>query len=273
MTEGDGQNERFWRLGNPLVWTLGATVFFFVVILWFGLAPTCNVELFPEGECPPKWRHLYVAPPNEVGDTLAGLAGVLAFIWLIGTVLLQSIELREQRKEFREQRKATQDMARAMAAQAAIFEDEKRQRDEQRAEELFDQLLISLCGMNERADGPRWDYFVPNEKGGGTRSNFSFDLPFSSQTPVADQVGAIVSNGVHSSKLLMDYHKRKFIEKYPEDTNYILELRRLAARVIALKTRLSEAQVERLASFEMDQLIKACTIALEEQYLSWEAPQ
>ncbi|WP_395540682.1 putative phage abortive infection protein [Neotabrizicola sp. sgz301269] len=39
------------------------------------------------------------SPPNEIGDTLAGFAGALAFIWIVVTVWLQSHELSEQRKE------------------------------------------------------------------------------------------------------------------------------------------------------------------------------
>ncbi|WP_299662387.1 hypothetical protein [uncultured Ruegeria sp.] len=40
------------------------------------------------------------SPSNEIGDTFAGVASVLAFLWIIITVWLQSKELEEQRKEF-----------------------------------------------------------------------------------------------------------------------------------------------------------------------------
>ncbi|MVO15371.1 hypothetical protein [Parasedimentitalea huanghaiensis] len=92
-----------------------------------------------------------LSPPNEIGDTFAGIAGVLAFLWIIITVWLQSIELREQREvltlqkdEMELQREATQDMAKAMAAQARVFEDEQSQRREQRAKELFQQKVETL---------------------------------------------------------------------------------------------------------------------------------
>ncbi|MEO1138941.1 MAG: putative phage abortive infection protein [Pseudomonadota bacterium] len=39
------------------------------------------------------------SPPNEKGDTFAGLAGSLAFLWIIITVLLQGKELSLQREE------------------------------------------------------------------------------------------------------------------------------------------------------------------------------
>jgi hypothetical protein len=151
------KKDRFWHMHNPIAWATFASLVFATIIFVFALAPTCNPELFSGGVCPPKWKHIYVARPNEVGDTLAGLAGVFAFIWLIGTVLLQSMELREQRKEFREQRIATQDMARAMAAQATVFEDEQRQRDELRAKELLEQKLKTLRGwMTDEGKKVRW---------------------------------------------------------------------------------------------------------------------
>jgi hypothetical protein len=42
--------------------------------------------------------------PNELGDTLAGAFAPLAFLWLAGTVYIQSQELREQRRELTETR-------------------------------------------------------------------------------------------------------------------------------------------------------------------------
>ncbi|WP_170386747.1 hypothetical protein [Ruegeria atlantica] len=50
--------------------------------------------------CETKWQYLQSASPNEIGDTLAGFAGTLAFIWIVVTVWLQAEELQEQRKEF-----------------------------------------------------------------------------------------------------------------------------------------------------------------------------
>ncbi|MCP4824672.1 MAG: hypothetical protein GY892_11240 [Shimia sp.] len=150
------KSKSFWRIGNPIMWACTATTVFVGLIVWFGMAETCNIDLFPKGDCPPKWRHLRAAPFNEVGDTLAGIAGVLAFIWLIATVLLQSIELGEQRKvlalqkeEMEEQRKATQDMARSMSAQAKVFEDEMKHRDQVSAREEFSELVLSTLQLTE----------------------------------------------------------------------------------------------------------------------------
>ena len=76
-----------------------------------------------------------LSPPNEIGDTFAGLAGVLAFLWIIvGT----------HKKRFEAQRIATQAMADAMISQGKIFEEEQKQRTQGEAREYLDELLLTL---------------------------------------------------------------------------------------------------------------------------------
>lgn len=91
------------------------------------------------------------SPPNEIGDTLAGIFGSLAFLAAAIAVVMQSRELAAQREELRltrvefsHQRKATEDMARAMAAQVTVYEDEQKQRNESRAQETFSEQLSLL---------------------------------------------------------------------------------------------------------------------------------
>jgi hypothetical protein len=175
----DTVRERFWRARNPIMWACLVTAGFIGLIVWFGLAETCNVDIFPKGDCPPKWRHLQMAPPNEVGDTLAGLAGVLAFIWLIATVLLQSVELGEQRRvlalqrqEMEEQRIATQDMARSMAVQAEIFEDERRQRAELQAREVLDQASKEIARCLFEADLDSLTWYVGDDTASSKRERY-----------------------------------------------------------------------------------------------------
>ncbi|MFV1602045.1 MULTISPECIES: hypothetical protein [unclassified Phaeobacter] len=137
----------FWRLQNPIMWACLVTLTFVCLILWFGLASTCNEILFPKGDCPPKWRHLLVAPPNEVGDTLAGLAGVLAFVWLIATVLLQATELREQREEFERMADAQSEQVKLLQKQAAVFAAELEDRQGERSRKLLNVQLKSLSDL------------------------------------------------------------------------------------------------------------------------------
>ena len=135
----------FWRLQNPIMWACLVTLAFVGLILCFGLASTCNEVLFPKGDCPPKWRHLLVAPPNEVGDTLAGLAGVLAFVWLIATVLLQATELREQREEFERMADAQSAQAILVERQTSILYRERELREQAEYRSYTNELISSLA--------------------------------------------------------------------------------------------------------------------------------
>ena len=92
------------------------------------LAIVIALALLPQHTSDGGWQlrgwALITSPPNEIGDTFAGVAGVLAFLWIIVTVWLQSQELAAQREELKltrgeikDQRQATQDMAFAVAEQ------------------------------------------------------------------------------------------------------------------------------------------------------------
>lgn len=103
------------------------------------------------------------SPPNEIGDTLAGIAGALAFLWIIVTVQLQSRELRAQREELTLAREEYAKMAEAQSAQVSvlerqkeIFEDEKRQRDEARAESELLEICEDIFISTDRMSGLLW---------------------------------------------------------------------------------------------------------------------
>lgn len=96
------------------------------------------------------WAFL-LSPPNEIGDTLAGIAGVLAFLWIIVTVWLQSMELKEQRKELQATRvelkltrETQQEQLIAFKAQGVIFLDEQKQRKEVTEREVLNERIILL---------------------------------------------------------------------------------------------------------------------------------
>lgn len=113
-------------------------------------------------ECRSNWAWFLDAPPNEIGDTLAGFAGVLAFVWIIITVWLQGYELREQRKELeltrselKLARQAQEKQLEVMQKQAEIFEDEQRSRAQADAKETLDAALtriayksLELCNLS-----------------------------------------------------------------------------------------------------------------------------
>ncbi len=51
---------------------------------------------------------------NEIGDSVAGLSGVLAFLWLIVTVLIQNRDLNLQYNEIKDMRAASESQARSL---------------------------------------------------------------------------------------------------------------------------------------------------------------
>ncbi|UWP98968.1 hypothetical protein [Aliiroseovarius crassostreae] len=119
-----------------------------------------------------KFWTLLKSPPNEIGDTLAGIAGALAFLWIIVTVQLQSKELAEQRKELKLAREEYAKMAEAqgkqvelMASQAKIFEDEQLHRLEVRAGEEMRELVQTIYEYTERYAGVHWKYITKAEIG------------------------------------------------------------------------------------------------------------
>ncbi|MBU2977500.1 hypothetical protein [Alteromonas sp. C1M14] len=57
---------------------------------------------------------------NEIGDSLAGFAGVLAFLWIIVTALLQNRDLKLQYSEIKSMKKANESQARSLKS-AEIF--------------------------------------------------------------------------------------------------------------------------------------------------------
>lgn len=93
------------------------TVLFAVFCLWLGVQDHCVSEGELEG-CQSNFKKFLESPPNEKGDTLAGVAGSLAFLWIIITVLLQSKELAMQRDEI-EKMRITQENQTALLVEQA----------------------------------------------------------------------------------------------------------------------------------------------------------
>ncbi|KIC16637.1 hypothetical protein GC1_10355 [Leisingera sp. ANG1] len=133
------------------------------------LAIVAALAILPQHTADGGWQlrayALITSPPNEIGDTFAGVAGVLAFLWIIVTVWLQSQELAEQRKELsatRDElkltREAHQKQVNILEKQASIYEIEQKDRAEKRAKDQFDQMLRALADLvgNEREWGEPW---------------------------------------------------------------------------------------------------------------------
>lgn len=99
-----------------------------VVLALVAVLALGNVKVAGQPDVP-RWQAFWNASPNEIGDTIAGVASTLAFLWIIVTVMIQGSELRLQRRELamtrREltaQREASEAMALAQSAQVSTMQ-------------------------------------------------------------------------------------------------------------------------------------------------------
>lgn len=132
--------------GNPLFIGIGSTKLFLAFLTLLALLPQREGSEW-------SWRlwSFFLAPSNEIGDTLAGIAGALAFLWIIVTVMLQSKELAAQREELQLTRKEFRRMAEAQDQQVAllveqgkIFSKEQKQREQEVYHDVLDQKLVGI---------------------------------------------------------------------------------------------------------------------------------
>lgn len=65
-------------------------------------------------------KKIYLLSMNEIGDSLAGFAGIIAFLWIIVTVLLQNRDLKLQYAEIKDMKRASESQARSLKS-AEIF--------------------------------------------------------------------------------------------------------------------------------------------------------
>lgn len=135
-----------------------------VISALFAYSLFCLPVVAEEQSYTSKWAYLKTASPNEIGDTLAGVAGSLAFVWIVVTVWLQATELREQRVEFEKMAEAQGDQVDLLVKQGKIFEDEQRQRMERQAHDKLDEQLISLCVLLAEHPKVAWSIATGNDK-------------------------------------------------------------------------------------------------------------
>ncbi|SEQ35747.1 hypothetical protein [Thalassovita taeanensis] len=256
----DQTETKFWTWNNPILWGIAATFLIVGLGVVLGWVDTCSTSVTGVETCRSKWAAFVNAAPNEVGDTLAGFAGALAFVWIIATVWLQSHELRAQREELRltrdemmEQRKATQDMARSMAAQAAIFEDEKRQRFEDRASALLTEKIHSFLDFVKTHNFPSWDYFEKRAGSNGTRGvEHLVEIPFRSSGGEAD-FQFVTVRIVRNGEVIRRRKEEGQITEMPKFDEDLEVLKRWLMQILAIGSDLSEADVEKLRRYQVEE--------------------
>lgn len=256
------------RTPKPVVWGWILTAGVFVLAVVMGFGPICD-----NGTCQSKFAAFWSAPPNEIGDTLAGFAGALAFVWIIVTVLLQSAELRAQREELKltraemeAQRKATEELAQNSKVQADIFEKEQKQREQEVYRDIVEQKLVGVWYRMTTMPLSFVSWLIPE-------SCFE-DLDFEEfahlfKLPETDDINRLEkpeSPAERDSQLrLQAYHLRELINKLddcatllpkdqlPEKPSEFGDLLVEIRMVIELEKFLSEAQRERLRNIQLNE--------------------
>ncbi len=251
----DAESRAFWRKNNPVAYGVLISILVLVGYAVVGFRTECAGSV-----CINNFQKFWGSEPNEVGDTLAGLFGALAFIWIIATVFLQSQELREQRKEFREQRLATQDMAKAMAAQATIFLDEQQSRQHTNAQQLFDEHLRSLILEIDRLSrqGIIWHFSNREidfefDNGGEVHTVLLSDyLDLSKPIDEVVRDFAIRVGGIHDR--LWDYTRTSIDWRLPPKIDFVSRIEGRIQRIRAVERELSEAQKVRASRLNLDEI-------------------
>lgn len=195
-----------------------------------------------------------LSPPNEIGDTFAGLAGVLAFLWIIVTVWLQSQALNEQRdeleltrKEFEAQRIATQAMADAMISQGKIFEEEQKQRTQGEAREYLDELLLTLDYKWCHMPFQNWRYSQKNGDGSLSLCDINIGSEYvSGGTSIDIRILSIVDCLTFTLANLFLIEKNQFMN-LPKSSSGLELLMPLFKEIEGVEMSLSFAQKERFS--------------------------
>jgi hypothetical protein len=114
-----------------ILWVAGGFTFVWMGMAIYIVTQTIGGMLAPDGL-------------NEWGDFVAGVSAPIAFIWLVVAVILQSAELREQRKELALTRQEVKDNRAVMDDQAGyIGAQTKIMTDEHKAAEASD--ILDAC--------------------------------------------------------------------------------------------------------------------------------
>ncbi|SHE97760.1 hypothetical protein SAMN05444273_103327 [Litoreibacter ascidiaceicola] len=92
------------------------TGLFILTCSYLAVQPLCRT-VNEETICQTNYEAFLKSPPNEKGDTLAGLAGSLAFLWIIVTVLMQGRELSYQREELERMRETQEEQTKLLTAE------------------------------------------------------------------------------------------------------------------------------------------------------------
>ena len=243
-----------------LVLVLLALVFSFPLIFW-----SVDIGVLEE---------FLALKMNEQGDTLAGYFGSLAFALAAFAVFLQSRELAAQREELQltrkameKQSKATQQMAKTMAIQAQIFEDEQLARDQSRVKELLGSLEESInLKLQKLSQDARWkfDLDVPTIQGGVMRSSVSTaPLNDVGHGHMPSVVPYAIKRIIDFSDLLSGDTRKANLTGSPSDVSDYSDLLQDLEKILQLSDRLSAADQQYLRNCNFEEFSQELSLLME----------
>lgn len=241
--KSDVNRDQYWNVGNPVLWGIACTIGTLSCYWYLAAQETCG-----NGPCISNFERFLASPPNEIGDTLAGIAGILAFLWIIITVLLQSRELAAQRKEleltrdqFTKMAEAQDEQVKLLVKQGEIFKDEQIQR----TEEKNDRILVSLESLIGKRYRPVADiyWYITGEMDefGNVQGRRLIELPrqlehFETLTHLFSSELAI---GLRSLKWEID---NGFYSMKPTKPKELFQLKQMIEKMTSILPNISEAQ-------------------------------
>ncbi|WP_154667764.1 hypothetical protein [Leisingera caerulea] len=225
---------------------------------------------------------LITSPPNEIGDTFAGVAGVLAFLWIIVTVWLQSQELAAQREELaatrselKLAREAQEQQVVVMKEQAEVFRHEQRNRKELEAEKLFNEKMRSLIAEIKEtgSKGINWAFsngpFIDEDFGfDGEVHGLSLDRFIDEDVSIDEAISKFHQRLSSMRDALWDYLHQSVDYRLPARTDSIQQIAKKLENIDAMRSDLSPSQQERLSRMRLSE-ISAALLQLQETPELW----
>jgi hypothetical protein len=105
-----------------------------------------------------RWEEFKNGQPNTMGDTLAGFVGSLTLIWVVASVIQQSMELKAQRQEFAEMVTAQENQAAQLAKQVEILDYQLVSLKHRDLKSHLDQLVkVMVRQLRELSELAHWE--------------------------------------------------------------------------------------------------------------------
>lgn len=244
-------------LKHPVFWGMVATFAVVGFAVYVASSPYC-----PGGrDCPTKLSVFLSSRPNEIGDTLAGFAGALAFVWIVVTVWLQSQELAAQRRELREtrlevgaQRVANEKMAEALSSQASVEERRLQYETEARYDLLADEVaeMLRLLLLSFKRHEEEW-HVKANRAIGSGPATWQFVSRGDAGIPTRVFLAQQVEHLSWIETRLQDASERDLIQTKPHQEDRYDRLVAAIDRIISISEDGSEACRERIKVWQIEE--------------------